>query len=134
MLGPLLRYAGTESATFWVETSVPCVVEILGSNSARRSLSKATHYALVLVDDLQPASVTPYDVRLDGRLVWPPDDGRPAPVVHTRNDERFVRLVFGSCRVGGARARRASTGEWPEDVRDAGHRCALDLREAPAAR
>ena len=30
VLGPLLRYAGTESATFWVETSAPCEVEILG--------------------------------------------------------------------------------------------------------
>ena len=37
------------------------------------------HYALVLVDDLEPASVTPYEVRLDGDPCWPPDDGRPRP-------------------------------------------------------
>ena len=34
VLGPLLRYAGTESATFWVETSAPCEVEILGHTDA----------------------------------------------------------------------------------------------------
>ena len=58
------------------------------------------HYALVVIDDLEPASVTPYEVRLDGRQVWPPDDGRPPSAIHTRNHERQARLVFGSCRVG----------------------------------
>ena len=118
VLGPLLRYAGTESATFWVETSIPCVVEILG-RTAETFTVEGHSYALLLVDDLQPASVTPYDVRLDGRLVWPPDDGRPAPTVHTRNNERFVRLVFGSCRVGGAEP-DGLRDEWPEDVRTRG--------------
>ena len=100
VLGPLLRYAGTESATFWVETSTPCEVEILGRRH-RTFTVEGHHYALLLVDDLEPGSVTPYEVRLDGELVWPPDDGRPPSVVRTRNDERRVRLVFGSCRVGG---------------------------------
>ena len=103
VLGPLLRYAGTESATFWVETSAPCEVEILGQRT-RTFTVEGHHYALLLVDDLEPDSVTPYEVRLDGELVWPPDDGRPRPVVRTRNDERRVRLVFGSCRVGGPAA------------------------------
>jgi len=30
VLGPMLRYAGTESATFWLETSASCEIEILG--------------------------------------------------------------------------------------------------------
>ncbi len=34
VLGPLLRYAGTESARFWVETSAPREVEILGHRAA----------------------------------------------------------------------------------------------------
>jgi phosphodiesterase/alkaline phosphatase D-like protein len=100
VLGPLLRYAGTESATIWVETSAACEVEILGRRT-RTFAVESHHYALLLIEGLAPASVTPYEVRLDGELVWPPDDGRPAPVVRTRNDERRVRLVFGSCRVGG---------------------------------
>jgi hypothetical protein len=99
VLGPLLRYAGTESATFWVETNKPCEVEVLGHRSKTFAV-EGHHFALILVDDLEPASVVAYDVRLNGRLVWPPDDGRPAPVVHTRSNQRRVRLVFGSCRVG----------------------------------
>ena len=99
VLGPLLRYAGTESATFWVETSKPCEVEVLGHRSKTFAV-EGHHFALILVDDLEPASVVAYDVRLNGRVVWPPDDGRPAPRVHTRSNERRVRLAFGSCRVG----------------------------------
>src|SRR5690242_6608588 len=76
VLGPLLRYAGTESATFWVETSAACEVEVLG-HRARTFAVEGHHYALVLVEDLEPASVIAYDVRLDGRLVWPVEDGRP---------------------------------------------------------
>jgi hypothetical protein len=118
VLGPLLRYAGTESATFWVETSARCEVEILG-RSERTFTVEGHHYALVLVEDLEPASVTPYDVRLDGIVAWPPPDGRPQPVVHTRDGERFVRLMFGSCRVGGPEP-ESPAGEWPADLRELG--------------
>src|SRR5262245_25241347 len=114
VLGPLLRYAGTESATFWVETGAPCEVEILGRREPTFTV-EGHHYALLLVDDLEPASVTPYDVRLDGELVWPPTDGRPQPVVHTRNDEPRVRLIFGSCRVGGPQPTEVAP-PWPEEL------------------
>ena len=99
MLGPLLRYTGTETATFWVETSEACEVEVLGHRSKTFAV-EGHHFALVVVDDLSPASVIAYQVRLDGRLVWPVGDGRPLPAVHTRSNERSLRLVFGSCRVG----------------------------------
>jgi hypothetical protein len=114
----MLRYAGSESATFWVETSAPCEVEILGRRTTTFAID-GHHYALLLVDDLTPDSVTPYDVRLDGELVWPPNDGRPQPVVHTRNNERHARLVFGSCRVGDRQPTHLGR-EWPEDVRAIG--------------
>jgi len=118
VLGPMLRYAGTESASFWVETSAPCDVEILG-HRASTFVVEGHHYALLLVSDLTPATVTPYDVRLDGELVWPPDDGRPAPVVHTRNHEPRLRLVFGSCRIGDPMP--TNLGEtWPDDVKQIG--------------
>jgi len=109
VLGPMLRYAGTQSASFWLETNRPCEVEILGHRD-RTFCVEGHHYALLLVDDLQPASLIDYDVRLDGRMVWPPDDGRPGPVVHTRRGEREVRLVFGSCRRGDPQPTR---GEFP---------------------
>jgi hypothetical protein len=118
VLGPMLRYAGTESASFWVETSAQCEVEILGHRVSTFAV-EGHHYALLLVSDLTPASVTPYDVRLDGRLVWPPDDGRPEPVVHTRNHEPRTRLVFGSCRVGDPLPTNLGRS-WPDDVKAIG--------------
>ena len=118
MIGPLLRYAGSESATFWLETSAACEVEILGHRTKTFAV-EGHHYALLLVDNLEPASVVSYDVRLDGGLVWPPDDGRPQPVVHTRNEERHVRLVFGSCRVGDPQPTDL-TPPWPEELKALG--------------
>jgi len=115
VLGPMLRYAGTNSATFWVETDRPCEVEILGHREPTFCV-EGHHYALLLLEDLQPASLIEYDVRLDGRVVWPPDDGRPRPVVHTRRGEPEVRLVFGSCRRGDPQPER---GEFPETGIDA---------------
>ena len=114
VLGPLLRYAGSASATFWVETSAPCEVEVLGHRASTFAV-EGHYYALLLVDDLEPGSVTPYDVRLDGAVVWPPADGRPRPVVHTRDEERQVRLVFGSCRVGAPQP-TSTVAPWPEEV------------------
>jgi PhoD-like phosphatase len=115
VLGPLLRYAGTKSASFWLETSRPCEVEVLGHRD-RTFCVEGHHYALLLVDDLQPGSVIDYDIRLDGRVVWPPEDDRPAPVVHTRSGERQVRLVFGSCRRGDPQPK---PGDFPETGIDA---------------
>jgi hypothetical protein len=115
VLGPLLRYAGTKSASFWLETSGPCEVEVLGHRDSTFCV-EGHHYALLLVDDLRPGSVIDYDVRLDGRVVWPPEDDRPAPVVHTRSGERQVRLVFGSCRRGDPQPK---PGEFPDTGIDA---------------
>ena len=54
----------------------------------------------MVVEDLPPGSITPYEVRLDDAVVWPPADGRPPCVIRTRHCEREAKLVFGSCRVG----------------------------------
>lgn len=118
VLGPLLRYAGTESATFWLEVSAPCEVEILGCRTSTFAV-EGHHYALLLVGDLEPGTVTPYDVRLDGAVVWPPADGRPPSVVRTRDDQPNVRIVFGSCRRGDPEP-TGLTREWPKDVRTLG--------------
>jgi hypothetical protein len=115
VLGPLLRYAGTESATFWVETSEPCEVEVLGERQSTFAV-EGHHYALILVEDLAPASVIDYDIRLDGRVVWPPEEGRQGPAVHTRRGEPQVRLVFGSCRIGDPQPK---ADEFPESGIDA---------------
>jgi hypothetical protein len=99
VLGPLLRYVGSTTATVWVETDGPYEVDVLG-HRARTFSVDGHHYALVVVDGLEPGSVAPYEVRLDGDVVWPPADGRPPCAIHTRRGERQSRLIFGSCRVG----------------------------------
>jgi len=99
VLGPLLRYVGSTTATVWVETDGPCTVEVLGHRSPTFHV-EGHHYGLVLLDGLEPGTERPYDVRLDGAPVWPePGDGRPPSVIRTRAHEDRARLVFGSCRI-----------------------------------
>ena len=99
VLGPLLRYTGSTQATVWVETDEACEVAVLGARQ-RTFCVEGHHYALVVLSDLDEGSVRPYEVHLDGERAWPPDDGRPASTIHTREHERRAHLVFGSCRVG----------------------------------
>jgi hypothetical protein len=74
---------------------------------------------LLLAEDLEPGSVVPYDVRLNGRVVWPPRDGRPECVVHTRSHERQVRLAFGSCRIGDPQP-ASLEAPWPKELERTG--------------
>ena len=104
ILGPLLRYTGTTQATVWVETDTACEVTVLDAASATFCV-EGHHFALVLIQDLEPGVVRPYEVHLDGERVWPPDDGRPPSVITTRKGERQARLIFGSCRAGGPQRR-----------------------------
>ncbi len=116
----------------WVETDRPTVVEVLGHREPTFAVL-GHHYALVLIEGLEPATTTPYDVRLDGHPVWPPDDGRPPPAIRTREGERQSRLVFGSCRVA-APAEPPYTllpAEHPQGRR---HRRAVGLRQGAAGR
>ena len=95
----MLRFVGETEATVWVETDAPCEVEVNEARS-RTFHVEGHHFALVELTDLVPGSTTEYEVRLDGRRVWP-EDGSPFPpsVIRTFSDDRAVRLVFGSCRV-----------------------------------
>ena len=98
VLGPVLRYADTTTATVWLEASAPAQVEVHG-RSGRTFEVLGHHYAYVVVDGLQPGTDVPYDVRLDGDVVWPePDDPRPAPRLRTLLPDGRLDLVFGSCR------------------------------------
>ena len=102
LIGPLLRHVGRTDATIWVETDEPCDVEILGSREHTWTV-RGHHYALVTVDDLEPGSSHPYEVRLAGERAWPPLVGdRPASVIRTLGADRPLRVAFGSCRYGRA--------------------------------
>src|SRR4051812_32346041 len=97
VLGPLLRYAGETEATIWVETDAPCEVEVLDCREPAFCV-EGHHYALVHCTGLEPASTTPYDVRLDGEKVWPEDDeGFPPSVIRTHGQDGAFRIAWGSC-------------------------------------
>jgi hypothetical protein len=98
VLGPLLRHVDPVSATVWVETDRPCEVTVLGRR-ARTFCVGGHHYALVLVEDLEPGSSTPYDVHLDGVRVWPPEQSSfPPSRIRTPGGDGTFRVAFGSCR------------------------------------
>lgn len=98
LLGPALRHVDPVSATVWVETDRPCEVTVLGRR-ARTFCVNGHHYALVLVEGLEPGSSTPYEVHLDGAQVWPPAHSAfPPSRIRTVGRPGPFRLAFGSCR------------------------------------
>ncbi|MEA2443546.1 MAG: hypothetical protein QOJ12_838 [Thermoleophilales bacterium] len=95
----MLRYVGETEATIWVETDVPCEVEILGHRE-RTWHVEGHHYALVYIPELEPETTTEYSVQLDGETVWPPPSATfPPSVIRTPHAGERIRMVFGSCRV-----------------------------------
>ena len=102
VLGPLLRYVDTTSATVWVETRDTARVTV---RAAGRHWETGTfgahghHYALVEVDGLEPGSGSDYTVEVDGEQVWP-EQGSPFPPsrIATLEPGKRLRLAFGSCR------------------------------------
>ncbi len=99
LIGPLLRHVDTRSATVWVETTAPCTVEVAGC-SAHTFTVAGHHYALVVITGLEPGTSTPYEVTLDGDVVWPPADFPPSRIrtFPEGGDPSFL-MVFGSCRM-----------------------------------
>jgi hypothetical protein len=113
LLGPLLRHVDPVSATIWVETDRPCEVDVLGRR-ARTFCVGGHHFALVVVEGLEPGSTTPYEVRLDGTQVWPPQDSNfPRSRIRTPGEGPF-RLAFGSCRYASPRTVEDSEGIPPD--------------------
>jgi phosphodiesterase/alkaline phosphatase D-like protein len=71
------------------------------------------HYALVTVTGLTPDTVTEYDVKVDGELVWPQADSPfPPSVIRTRGPASTHRLkaIFGSCRYPKTDDRKVDSG------------------------
>lgn len=102
VLGPLLRHVAETTATIWVQTASAGRVEVRADG---RSWATATfgahghHYALVLVDDLEPGTVHDYQVALDGEVVWPlPDDPYLPCRIATVDPAKHPHFLYGSCR------------------------------------
>jgi PhoD-like phosphatase len=99
VLGPLLRYVGEHEATVWVETDGPCEVEVLG-HRAHTFQVRRHHFALVVIDGLEPGGSYEYEVSIDGGTCWPlPDHDAPPSLIRTLDPKAPIRLAFGSCRV-----------------------------------
>ncbi len=98
ILGPMLRHVDERSATIFFETERAGVISVLGSETSTFSV-RGRHYALAIVDGLEPGSTTEYEVLLDGESVWPePGSGLPPSVIRTPTGDGDVRLLIGSCR------------------------------------
>ena len=94
----MLRHVSETSATIWVETDTRCTVAILG-RSAPTFCVAGHHYALVIIEHLQPGSSVEYSVTLDGELCWPlPGSALPPSRIQTLGRGAGVKIVFGSCR------------------------------------
>ncbi len=99
VLGPLLRYVGESQATVWVETDRECEVEVLGRH-ARSFQIAGHHYAIIVIEELEPGSVQEYEVKLDGKQRWPELGSKfPPSVIRTLGAEGETRIAFGSCSV-----------------------------------
>jgi PhoD-like phosphatase len=122
VLGPMLRHVDETSATIWVQTDVPCKVEVLTSTerACEQTWTVAErHYALVCLQGLEPGTVLPYEVRLDGQHAWPPETSRfPGSRIRTIDPSRPVRLLFGSCRYASPLS-VTSDGRYGTDALDA---------------
>lgn len=114
ILGPILRYVDEHSATLWMETDQPCTVEVLGRSASTFTVG-GHHYALVIVDELEPGSTIEYQVHLNGERAWPEQaSAYPPSSIRTVSEEsdRSISLAFGSCRYSQPRdpKRRAAMG------------------------
>jgi PhoD-like phosphatase len=106
IIGPLIRYVDQTSASIWVETADDSIVTVSAGGSTWRARTFAVrghHYALVEVAGLEPGTITPYAVQVNGAEVWPPVEAAeggeyPASVIATLKPEKRLRMAFGSCR------------------------------------
>lgn len=102
VLGPMVRYVDQASAAIWVETRDAGLVTVAAGGRSWEAPTFGVHghhYALVDVDGLEPGSVTPYTVQLNGAAAWPePGSGFPPPVIATLKPGKPLRLAYGSCR------------------------------------
>ena len=98
VLGPIVRYVDDRVATIWLQADAACEVDVLGVRE-RTWCVDGLHFALVAVEGLAVGEDHPYEVRLDGELVWPePGSAFPASTIRLLDARGRRDIVFGSCR------------------------------------
>ncbi|GAB3585450.1 alkaline phosphatase D family protein [Calidifontibacter terrae] len=102
VLGPVLRHVDQTTATIFVRTADTSDVTV---RCAGQDVTVSTfavhggHYAIVLLDHLQPGTVNDYQVLVDGEQVWPEADSQfPPSRIATREPGKGPDFLFGSCR------------------------------------
>src|SRR5690606_17748200 len=99
VVGPMLRYVDSASASIFVETDEPCTVTVEAAGSSYEAPTFTVHghhYAIVDITDLSQ-NVDSYAVTLGGERVWPLE-GRPPSRIRLIPPDGPARIVFGSCR------------------------------------
>lgn len=98
----MIRYVDETSASIWVETRSDSPVTVRAGNrswEARTFAVHGHHYALVEAEGLEPGTVLPYTVEINGTQCWPePASEFPPPVIATLKPGKPLRLAYGSCR------------------------------------
>jgi phosphodiesterase/alkaline phosphatase D-like protein len=124
VLGPVQRYVGETEAVVWVETDAPCTVAVRDPDGSAFAAELRTfaveghHYALVVIEGLEPGRTYEYAVELDGERRWPePGSQFPPSTIRTLDGAGPVRISFGSCRVALPHERPYTL---PKDEHDAG--------------
>jgi hypothetical protein len=104
VLGPMMRYVDETSASVWVETRDAARVSLRAGGRCWEAGTFAVHghhYALLELDGLEPGTVTPYALDINGTQAWP-DAGSPLPfppsMIATLQPGKPLRMAFGSCR------------------------------------
>src|SRR5687767_13378782 len=102
VLGPMMRYVDETSASIWVETGGAARVSVRAGGRDWQAGTFAVHghhYALVEVDGLEPGTVTPYTLEVNGTKVWPdPGSGFPPSMIATLKPGKPLWMAYGSCR------------------------------------
>ena len=98
LVGPMLRHVTETSATIFVETDVAATVSINGVTSSTFAVA-GHHYALVILEGLEPGATIEYRVAVNGETCWPPAGSTmPPSVIRTLTADQPLRVLFGSCR------------------------------------
>jgi hypothetical protein len=133
VVGPMLRYVDSTSASIWVEAGEPCTVTIEAAGHSYQSPTFSVHghhYAIVDLPDLTE-NIDSYAVKLGEERVWPLE-GWPPSRIRLFPEEGPGTVAFGSCRTSvphdtahvlthgedvlrgyGAHLKDASDAEWP---------------------